>query len=324
MVRRIRRVGFTLIELLVVIAIIAILIGLLLPAVQKVRAAAARMSCSNNLKQLGLAAHNYQSTYNKLPPGSLGAPPGMVPPPLGSPQTGPFFAYQHLGCLTLLLPFVEQDNLYKSMVISGNATAQATPWWMVPQNIAACQTRIKTYLCPADDPETSTVGTYFLWCTFLDDKGMPDFRAYFIDNAKGGTALGRTNYMPSMGFFGITGTIFDQYEGVFQTQKQAGVDQVSAGDGTANTLLFGEALGDVETGARQYSLAWIGAGGMITGAGIDPADWYTFGSKHTGVINFCFADGSVRGVRKSADPVAVVFASGWHDGRVYDANALGN
>jgi prepilin-type N-terminal cleavage/methylation domain-containing protein len=318
MVRRRRRVGFTLIELLVVIAIIAILIGLLLPAVQKVRAAAARMSCSNNLKQLGTAAHNYQSAFGKLPPGSLGARPAA------NPDTDPtFFSYQHIGCLTLLLPYIEQDNLYKSMVINTNPTAQGTPWFAVKENIAASQARIKTYLCPSDNPETSAVGTYVLWCTFVNTKGLLDYRAYFFRGAFG-AALGRTNYMPSMGYFGHTATTFDQYEGVFETQTQAGVDQVSASDGTANTLLFGEALGDVETGPRQYSLAWIGAGGMITGGGIDPADWYTFGSKHTGVIQFFFADGSVRGVQKGADPVAVAYASGWHDGRVYDANALGN
>jgi prepilin-type N-terminal cleavage/methylation domain-containing protein len=114
--------AFTLIELLVVIAIIAVLIGLLLPAVQKVREAAARSKCQNNLKQIGLAAHNYQSANGVLPPGNLATRTFYTSVPAYSGAAW-------VGSLTLLLPYLEQDPLYRSMTINGSATQPAGPAW---------------------------------------------------------------------------------------------------------------------------------------------------------------------------------------------------
>ena len=138
-----RRRGFTLIELLVVIAIIGILIALLLPAVQKVREAANRMQCANNVKQMGLALHNYHDAYSSFPPGFIST---LIDPnwrlPAGNcnafpPERGPGWSF-----FALILPYLEQDNLYKGIRLDLSI--------MDPANAPARRTSVKGYLCPSD------------------------------------------------------------------------------------------------------------------------------------------------------------------------------
>jgi prepilin-type N-terminal cleavage/methylation domain-containing protein/prepilin-type processing-associated H-X9-DG protein len=140
---RTRRPGFTLIELLVVIAIIAILIGLLLPAVQKIREAANRMKCSNNLKQMGLAVHNYEGTYGNLPGAGEGSNAAVNGTEFANNVGSNPFYYHSL--FTTLLPYIEQDNIYRQIDQNQYYNAASATY---PNHVTAFQNVVKIYICP--------------------------------------------------------------------------------------------------------------------------------------------------------------------------------
>ncbi len=180
-----RWLSFTLIELLVVIAIIAVLIGLLLPAVQKVRGAAMRTQCANNLKQMGLALHTYESAYGKLPSGGEGTNFKTNPPST---------AFDLHSTFTLILPFLEQGAAAKQFDFS---KAYNDP--SAPQNQLAAKTRVNTYLCPSnpflrEDPEGYGNCDY-MTTVYTDINPATGIRDKQISRANGGLALGGTKIL---------------------------------------------------------------------------------------------------------------------------------
>lgn len=330
MVRSVRRSGFTLIELLVVIAILGTLMGLLLPAVQKVREAAARTQCSNNLKQIALASHSYADTHGVLPPGQLGPYPDIG---IGLP---PFNA-QFIGLFVYLLPYIEQDNTYRLLLQDVprdylNPTTVYPPWWTYSSPTVAAQSRIKLYICPSDDPYSNTLMTDILTHTFRTAQGFELFVGGF-GVTEGGAGLGRTSYVGVAGYGGqINNGAVDQYAGLFCNRSAVSLAQLTASDGASNTLMFGEWLDDFASGPRRYAPAWIGTGSLPTAYGTaSSADTgvFEFNSKHTGMIQFGMGDGSVRGIRKGIAPGTSAYsnyiaASGWRDGVLVDNGQIGN
>jgi prepilin-type N-terminal cleavage/methylation domain-containing protein len=230
------RRGFTLIELLVVIAIIAILIGLLVPAVQKVREAANRMRCLNNLKQMGLALHNYHAAHESFPPGFV----SRLADPNWQYQTGNTNSYPpELGpgwsFFALLLPYIEQDNLYHSirfdLPIADSANAEAR------------RTSVALYICPSDTaPRLIRVTT----C------GTPPAPA---NTPAPMTDAAVCSYVGCLGGGNSTDPNYGAYEyqpfnGVFHRNSHIRVADIT--DGTSNTIGVGERK------SRFVESSWVG------------------------------------------------------------------
>jgi len=214
----VRRSAFTLIELLVVIAIIAILIGLLLPAVQKVRAAASRMSCQNNLKQIGLGIHNFESGYGHFPTSGQGL-------------IGTTVALDMYSTFTYLLPYIEQDNIYNQFDLAYPYNASARS-----QNQAAAKNQPKAYLCPSHPNRLPDPQGY----------GQVDYMpiaAVDIDPVTG--IRNKTTAVP--GILSIAGNAFTTGDLTWTpgTRQRAGggVGLSGVPDGTSNTIAILEDVG---------------------------------------------------------------------------------
>ncbi len=328
MMRRFNRRGFTLIELLVVIAIIAVLVGLLLPAVQKVREAAARMSCQNNLKQIALAAMNFESSYGALPPGGLISPNSIANPWETPPLSGPF-----TGCLAFLLPYMEQNNVYSQIdpqYFTWNTTIGAWAYFpSTPQSTDGNLTgnynkvinaNIKSFTCPSDNAQSTSV-TGGIWDAL--SWGTPGYiNGDYIYNTPGfGAEMGAANYIANGGYLWLASS--PQYCGPYFLNSKTKITSIT--DGTSNTLGFGETLGgQAPPNQRDFKLTWMGSMSLPSAWGL-PSDvnagWYSYSSKHTGVVQFAMCDGSVRNFTKGLSGSGVtnfIYLSGMGDGKVID------
>jgi len=321
--------GFSLVELLVVIGIIGLLIALLLPAVQMAREAGRRTQCSNNLKQLALAAHQFQGIHGRFPPGYLGPKPQGIGPPS---QWGGWGGRQWTSSLVFILPFMELNPLYRQLdedlIRHGNISLtdldqEGNPYWMRPAAWDLAQSRITTFVCPSDSPYSS-VDTFALIHMYYD----PDWQsgssviqagAFFPNNQ--GNVLGRTNYLGVAGAAGKTGAAtWDQWRGVFYNRSRNSFQDIR--DGTSHTLLFGESRGgkNVERTRGPLAFSWIGCGALGTAWGLTGEGWYHFKSAHPDVVQFAFVDGTVRPVRVSIELEVLKALSAISDGKAVQAD----
>jgi len=312
-----RRRGFTLIELLVVIAIIAVLIALLLPAVQAAREAARRSQCVNNLKQLGLAAHNYHDIGGKFPT-------SMYLHPVFGPTSG--LAWNNSSFLVQMLPQFEQQALYNSVNFSMMMGTQIGGGWRWSPfyatgdpNKTVRTTVLNSLICPSDDSEPidntnpdDLIGLTAAGTSYVGNMGDNCLACSGGLNDRLGVViicndLNLPCRLPQLGHARITDQQTDNGSpagsGIFWAWgANVGLNMVT--DGSSNTFMIGEQIRKI----TRWN-AWVGGNASIGSTAIPlnykltPANvenWtrqYTFRSNHSGGANFCMADGSVKFVK---------------------------
>ena len=309
------RPAFTLVELLVVIAIIGILVALLLPAVQAAREAARRMQCSNNLKQLGLAFHNYSDTTKCFPINY--AMRGQA----GFPNTGPGIANSGRSWMQMILPYIEQNNLFNNIDftvgLQPKTSAPATP---VGKNRLVAQTIIPTYLCPSDDSneggilasrsdlnETNAPADKWAVTSYKACAGSNWNAGLFAWVNSGATGVGGKNSGQSDGLNLGNGVICSNQTNVNSPTKMAHLT-----DGTSNTFIIGEAM----PGWSQWNW-WYNPNAVTATCAIplnrvlkvtkNIGDWpnnYSFASRHPGGAQFAMGDGSVHFVSETISTIS--------------------
>jgi prepilin-type N-terminal cleavage/methylation domain-containing protein/prepilin-type processing-associated H-X9-DG protein len=293
------KAGFTLIELLVVIAIIAVLVGLLLPAVQKVREAANRMKCQNNLKQIGLALHSYHDSFSFFP---LGWTQNMV-----TDADFPNGYKSSWGWSALILPYVEQDNLYKQLNIPNTGLRDAL---LNATQLALLQMPLKVFRCPSDTGD--------------DLNADRPFDIINVNNEM--LSVARSNYPGNGGNTWLNSDLSAGTDGIFNpSNKRIAMRDIL--DGTSNTIMVGERASpdvlraDPNNPRPGWAAIWAGVDSWGVGPGNDALWGFTtfrmqdgffggslpttylatqaFSSLHPGGANFCLCDGSVRFVSQN-------------------------
>ena len=330
------RRGFTLIELLVVIAIISVLIALLLPAVQSAREAARRAQCTNNMKQLGLALHNYESANGCFPPAAFHY--------TLSSATYECQASSGLSVFAIIMPFMEQSTLYSAINVnipSGGSTA--TAWYtstvdVIDTQSTAMLTTVNSYICPSDLPlltHTSGSGNHYSQCSYAACGGTRDLWHWWCgcpDAPPWGGPCGPAPDIIPDGAFGAdtvtklrqltdgtSNTIFmgefsrfvNDPDAVFNSWTRAlwfgsslaGTARAQCYASTAPRINAPLYPGDI--GAFQGSWTWLTGNTddwlYFASPDVRVAGQYGFRSLHPGGANFLFGDGSVKFIKASID-----------------------